>query len=75
MLAAMHEIVDEVFDYPPLNEAAYVVYKTESCYQAASHTAEPKSFAQAHEELRICSALENDELIACSMRVAGATDG
>jgi hypothetical protein len=71
----MHQIVGEVFDYPPLNGTAYIVYKTESCYQAAWGKAAQKPFATAHEELLACSALPHNELIACSMRVAGATDG
>jgi len=72
VLKAMHEIVDEVFDYPPLNEAAYMVYKTESCYQAEWNGAAPKPFAEAHDALLACSTLEHRELIACSLRAAGA---
>jgi hypothetical protein len=74
LLRAVREIADEVFDFPPVDETAYMVYKTEGCYLAASGSAAPKRYAAVHEKLRRCSALEGNELIACSMRVAGASD-
>jgi hypothetical protein len=72
LLLAMHDTLDEVYAFDPIDPMAYMVYKSETCIAKAKDV-EPVSYADAHPKLNACSnGTFGDHLIECSMKAAGA---
>ena len=71
LVLAMHDTLDEVYAFEPIEAIAFMVYKSESCIAKAKGV-EPVSYADAHAKLTACSnGTFGDHLIECSMKAAG----
>ncbi|MFT5218630.1 MAG: hypothetical protein ACI9LO_002951 [Planctomycetota bacterium] len=72
MAAELHQSLDEVYAFDPINVTAFMVYKSESCiHRIAGGKVVP--YAEAHAELKACSSGSDDDVIECSINAAGAT--
>lgn len=67
-LRSMHEIVEEVYNYPITNQFAYSVYRTELCVLREAGQLQPIEFGDILDELNSCSS----EAPECAMHLAGS---
>jgi hypothetical protein len=74
LLDAAYAVIDEVYDYPPLNERAYVAYKMAACRRRIVGGAPIRPFDEAYRELSMCGNLESlEEITECGKKAAGVS--
>lgn len=73
MAVELHQSLDEAYAFEAINVTAFMVFKSESCI----HKIDGKKvvpYAEAHAELKACGSGSDDDVIECSINVAGAVE-
>ena len=73
LLLLMHQILDEIYETPQIDEITYAVFKAEQCYRQASKKPTPDDFKAVAAQLFECTKLPKKAKTECAMDVAGSS--